>query len=261
MSSLPPRLAAWLRPRVAEPPRERLATCHACAMCAAPGEPSTPRHFRPDVKCCTWHPTLPNFAVGAILRDPASPGRDVLRRKIEEGVGVTPRGVGPPQHWEMLYARAPFGRTRAMVCPYFADGACGVWRHREAVCATYFCKHEDGPAGERWWTSAKRFLSAVEDDLASWCVTELDPGPEPRARIAAAPPDGELPPWDFEGPLPRAELEARFGRWADRVEAFFEACADLVDGIDPERVLERCGPEARLAARNLTDEEHARKVT
>jgi hypothetical protein len=245
---------------VAELPPERLATCHACAMCTAPVPPA--ERFRPDTKCCTYQPKLPNFAVGDILRDPGALARDRLRARILVGAGVDPTGVGPPLHWELLYARAPFGRTRAMLCPWFVEdgGRCGVWAHREGVCATWFCRHERGDAGEAWWTAVKRYLESVEEDLATWCVLRLDPGPAARARLGTktAPP-GDLPADDFgEAPTPE-EHAARWGRWAGRELAFFEACAELVAGLDPARVLDLCGPATHLAAENVRDAEAARR--
>ena len=60
---------------------EKKATCDVCAM--ARPKNRTKVHYQPDLKCCTFHPFLPNFLVGAILQDPSlKAGAEVLRDKI-----------------------------------------------------------------------------------------------------------------------------------------------------------------------------------
>jgi len=56
-----------------EVPAETKATCAWCAMCpssasgAVESVDGVSRLFRPDTKCCTYYPKLPNYLVGAIL--------------------------------------------------------------------------------------------------------------------------------------------------------------------------------------------------
>src|SRR6218665_3697133 len=56
-------------------PVETKATCDACAMCPSSAAGTVEsvdgvsRLFRPDTKCCTYYPRLPNFLVGALLSD------------------------------------------------------------------------------------------------------------------------------------------------------------------------------------------------
>src|SRR6476661_2494548 len=77
-----------------EIPRETKATCDDCAMCdqsrAVPSVDGLNRLFRPDTKCCTYHPKLPNYLVGALLSD-EDPAMAEGRRRIEEKFA---RGVG-----------------------------------------------------------------------------------------------------------------------------------------------------------------------
>ena len=63
---------------------ETRATCSDCAMCdkAGPAEAVAPvggGFFRPEVKCCSYHPTLPNFLAGAALQDASSGGAEGRR--------------------------------------------------------------------------------------------------------------------------------------------------------------------------------------
>jgi hypothetical protein len=68
-STLPPLYAEWAESFLGGPiPAETDATCQDCAMCPPPGKrPATGVFFSPDVKCCSYMPTLPNFLVGRML--------------------------------------------------------------------------------------------------------------------------------------------------------------------------------------------------
>ena len=97
--------------------------------------------FSPDLKCCTYHPTLPNFLVGALFAD-ADPALDEGRRRVRAAIarraGVSPEWVGPPRKYRVLLEAGRvrgFGRARALVCPYLDSGRCSIWRHRESVHA------------------------------------------------------------------------------------------------------------------------------
>src|SRR5262245_42546607 len=66
--SLPSLYARWIADLLAAPiPEETIATCDNCVMCKP--DAVTPLVFRPEVKCCTYLPQLPNFIVGRILTD------------------------------------------------------------------------------------------------------------------------------------------------------------------------------------------------
>jgi hypothetical protein len=123
-------------------PSETEATCDDCAMCAAGGAQRGDAYFfRPDVKCCSFVPNLPNFLVGRILAD-ADPhlaaGRASVEARSEAGMAVTPLGLGQPPAYRVLYDRgapAAFGRSRTLRCPHFLDdgvGRCAIWRHRNS---------------------------------------------------------------------------------------------------------------------------------
>src|SRR5713101_6632134 len=161
-------------------PPESRATCDDCAMCAPEGaaEPNT-LYFSPRVKCCTYQPRLPNFLVGRALEDrdfAFSAGRATVERRIDGGVEVTPLGLEQSAAYGLLYQHgsAGFGHAESMRCPHYIEegGRCGIWRHRNSICATWFCKYERGAVGLAFWERLRDLLMAVEKDLAVWCVLE-----------------------------------------------------------------------------------------
>lgn len=247
-----PLLPAFFR---AEVPAERKATCANCAMCApdagaavAPVD-GVSRLFRPDTKCCTYDPRLPNYLVGALLAD-ARPelaeGRRRVAARIAHRVGVTPQWLRPSPRYAALYdqARNAFGRSAALRCPYFdtADGGCTIWPYREAVCSTFFCKYVAAADGRKFWMSLKSYLTLAEIQLSRFAMFELC-----RELLLAQPDrgtgreDAPLGPDELDDqPPPAARYAATWGAWAGRETEFYVACFELVRRLGPadlERLL------------------------
>lgn len=149
-------------------PPERRADCGDCVMCRPDAEPGV--RFRPDVKCCGFLPSLPNFLVGAILEegDPRS-----VRARVAAGQ-AGPLGLGVSADYAERYASADldFGLNPSLICPHFEGGRCGIWRHRNAVCRTWWCRFEDGRRGGAFWGALRRLLSAIELLLARRCAAD-----------------------------------------------------------------------------------------
>jgi len=268
---LPPLYANWLAELLGNSvPRKRHASCDSCAMCAGTGERSgSDYYFSPSVKCCTYHPNLPNFLVGRILSDddPAAlPGRMTVEKRVREGVAVTPLGLGMPPVYSVLYGNSPnaFGRSQSLLCPYYIEdgGRCGIWRNRESTCTTWFCKHVRGKVGITFWRgSLYPLLSVVERDLARWCVLEHqfdDDALRHLARTEAW--TGQPGPVTAESMDNRVE-EGRYARiwdeWRGREIDFFIRCAKLVTDLSWKDVLTVSSPEARAYAR-LTKQAYSR---
>ncbi|HEY2708836.1 MAG TPA: hypothetical protein VGI95_12360 [Caulobacteraceae bacterium] len=266
---LPRLFARWAETLLEAPiPRERVATCDNCVMCPPPDASATDTYFRPDTKCCTFTPNLPNFLVGAALADDdpeAAAGRASLTARIAAGASVTPLGLGQPAVYRSLYGNAQaYGRSRALLCPHFDEaggGRCGIWRHRDAVCATWFCKHVRGEVGHDFWRGALlRLLVHVEQSLAKWCVLELEVAPDTLEALASDPAWSDDPPdmtiAALEG---RANPSARrlWGDWFGREAEFYRRCAELVETLGWDEVLAISGAEGRALA-SLTQHAFAR---
>lgn len=189
-------------------PREERATCHDCAVGAPEGQTDRLRPMRADVRCCTYHPTHPNWLVGRALRrgGPAERAVDKRMTCMDDGVSVV--GIGPSAALKRAWKSFEdpwlmFGQLPEYLCPYFNRETlgCNVWQDRGAICRTWFCKHTDGTRGRELWAFTRRVLKSVERRLAAWCIVHGDP-PDEHA-------------------------------WEDRevLRAWYIRCADLVDAM------------------------------
>jgi hypothetical protein len=242
-------------------PAESEATCSNCAMLPGPGDApasDTALFFDPRVKCCTYVPALPNFLVGRILLDTSlemAAGRASVRARIAASTGVTPMGLERPPVFAVLYARGAaetFGQSVHLRCPHYQTdtGGCGIWRHRQSVCTTWFCKHSRGVVGARFWRALRQLLGLVERSLAVHCVRSLAPGPAAARHAASAVtpvPQANLRASDLDG-TPDPAVRGLWGRYLGQEETFYEAAGRLVGAMGWDEVCRLGGVELELAA-------------
>jgi hypothetical protein len=273
-STLPPLYAAWMEQILTGPiPEETEATCEHCAMCTqAPTRPTVSTYlFNPQTKCCTYMPRLPNFLVGRILEDPDPDllrGRMSVEARIRRKVAVTPLGLTSDPVQALLYRQgreATFGKSRTLRCPHYLEesGHCGVWKHRESTCTTWFCKHVRGAVGMRFWHTVQQLLRAVEESLAQWCVYELDVGTEALQLLFPSPQQRKANPsldaHQLDGTVDSKRYQAIWGNWADREQDFFTKSAALVNALAWNDVRTICGPEIQILVR-LTQEAYSHLI-
>ncbi|MCA9545602.1 MAG: hypothetical protein KC613_14455 [Myxococcales bacterium] len=233
--SLPVTYARWLEELLGEaPPSEPKATCHDCVMC----QPDLPadRAFNPATRCCTYVPRMPNFLVGRLLEDPdpaLAPGLRSLQSRLA-GEAAHPLGLelseAQAAEYDRLLADESFGQADIQ-CPHQRDdGLCGIWKHRNGICATWFCRHGRGAVGEAFWDAVQRWLTAIEDVLAEFAARSAY-----QARGLAV---------DAAG-----LAEGAWGAWPGTPAEFYRACADRVAGLDWRAVRRLGGPAVRKRAR------------
>jgi hypothetical protein len=216
--------------------------------------------FHPVLKCCTYLPEIPNFSVGRILEDsdPQSiAGRRTVEGRIKRGIAVSPLGLRADARARLLYdagiEHGAFGRAEALRCPHLlADGRCGIWRFREAVCTTWFCKHERGATGYNFWQSLRELLRLIEQSLALWCLLQLDFPPQLLERLLG-PPDRKdnkgIPANELDQHADFREHKAIWGEWAGREQELYRSCALLVTALEWRQVLQISGPAVEARAR------------
>jgi Fe-S-cluster containining protein len=249
-------------------PDETDATCADCAMCSADitRRAGSDLFYNPETKCCTFTPTLPNFLVGRILRDDdalCAQGRLSVDARLGAGLAVTPLGVGPPLTFRSLYAATStqaFGRSKTLRCPHYLEeggGRCGIWKHRESVCTTFYCKHVRGAVGSKFWKSLQRLLLAVEQSLSEWCVVELDVGVEALGVLFGSNPsrtqNHQPDSLALDRKVDRRLYDRAWGTWSGREREFYGEAARLVDGLEWPDILAIGGPELRICDRLIRD--------
>jgi Fe-S-cluster containining protein len=217
-------------------------------------------------KCCTYQPRIHNFLAGRILAETDTSmrrAREILEEMITRRSGATPMGVyGPRTYWLHYEAvSAAFGRSSALRCLFFdpSSGDCGIWPHREATCATWFCKHNRGQKGKLFWESLRDLLIAMERALARTLILEMDPGAE-ALKLAFSQYGEPYEPEELVGSTSDALHSRHWGSWAGREREFFLECARRADGMALEEVLSLGGVETRALARLVLEQFRALKA-
>jgi hypothetical protein len=169
-----PVAVAWMAPELLGAlPQESLADCSNCPMAGAP--------FLVDVRCCTFHPVVPNFLAGRALRR-GGVGAAKVRERLQRSDGLDLRGIGPPAGWKAMYDREQeqgFGRRADWACPFWVKGplSCSIWEDRNHTCRSWHCKHVDKAAGQRLWAAQRALGRAVESALAVAAAKRRDTDP------------------------------------------------------------------------------------
>ena len=157
-------------------PREVRSKCSDCVMVPPNGQvdPLPDGYFHPDGRCCTYHPTLPNYLAGRILKD-GGRGARLIKKRMEQRERVSEQGIRIAAERNEVYnkkAHGLFGRELSFRCPYWVGGdyACGIWVNREAVCRTWHCRHQKGPLGMALWKATRALLFWSQNQLRNYCV-------------------------------------------------------------------------------------------
>jgi len=253
-----PLTGAWLETALGgQIPVEANATCSDCAMCHKGDVSADDGHsYRPDVKCCSYWPDLPNYVVGQALQSQSNvDGVRRLMEQIQGGAHVVPAGIGPSRRDRLIsdeLAPELFGRSADVICPYFAreDGNCSIWPYRNSVCSTWFCKHVRGALGQTFWAAVSRLLLSVENTLTLWCMRQT--GIPLAAFDALAFPLPLMGVSSVRLPKP-SQLDVdrarqMWGQWWGREIDFFRRCSDDVARLKWDDVKAIGGPDLLVLA-------------
>jgi hypothetical protein len=246
--SLPELYDRWISELLKAPlPEEPESTCTECAMCSTNKIQRTKldHQFNDATKCCTIFPKIPNFLAGKILldQDPESTtGRLRFLGQMHVFTLVTPLGVLPPPGENSRYGAltGTFGHDIDLRCPYYIDtdgGLCGIWKHRNAKCATFFCKHTRGQTGLYFWRALKDLLQQIEETLSIWCIHELKVGNEDFRRIFPIG-QNDLETFNrqsqFYYSISKNDIglsKQVWGKWFGKERSFLEECSHLTDSF------------------------------
>jgi hypothetical protein len=234
---------------------ESAATCRNCAMLEKTDSLShAPKFFSARTKCCTHHPEIPSYLVGAIISstDPDhETGRRRMIKRISDKTSITPLGVLRPKKFNLLIKNSSldyFGRSEKLLCPFYeSSGLCTLSTYWDAVCSTWFCKHNSGEEGMRFWRALRKYLENLERILARYLLLKMDFRP-------ALPIDEStsLSLQELDDLPPLAEhYDKLWGDWAGREEEFFIASYKEIKGLSQEDFAVIEGVEQKLHLRAL----------
>ncbi len=150
-------------------PDERRATCMNCPK-------SCYEDYRPDYRCCTYHPRIPNYLLG--LNALGANGDLALDIILEKGL-LLPEGMNhaPLQWYDYLddLENENFGKSQKVLCPMLEEstGYCRAHAFRNSVCSTFFCLKDHGQTGDDFWSSVQTLGTQVELSLSQWCLKML----------------------------------------------------------------------------------------
>lgn len=261
---------AWMKDVVPALPTESDATCANCPMLQkSPADEGV--FFNPSTKCCTYSPSVPNYLVGMILADTGEaggPGREAVNQRIAAQTNALPLGLLAPDSGRRGSGADcgfdQFGRNPDRRCPYYRQetGLCAIWAHRNAVCATWFCKHHHGLRSLRFWRLTRLLLEHVESKLAVWAALQLGLGDQ--ACLLLLPAVYALASTTGRDPTPadalRVPYGSAWGAWAGKEREYYVECARLVEGLGWRDVKARVGPDVgvyELAVRRAHADLHS----
>lgn len=159
---------------------ETKATCDNCLRARDKRFSYT---YKPDLKCCTFHPFTPNYAVGAVLDlYPETVGGQKVKHKIFNKEFSLPIGLIAPFDYQLKFLtkeEEDFGNRSDLLCPYYdkIKNQCSIWEYRGVVCTSFYCRSDYGQDGQRFWAVLSDYLSYVEMALAEECLVTLDFSP------------------------------------------------------------------------------------
>lgn len=245
--------------------RETRATCDNCAMQPARRGPRARITYRPDLKCCTFDPWVPNFMVGAMLEDQtlSQAGHRAIARKLSSIEECTPLGFRASTDFQRRFLRKDeheFGNREDWLCPYFdrENQNCGIWRHRGNVCISFFCQSDAGTKGLRFWEEFGDLLHLIELSVMEECLVQLDFSPRQLSEL--------LPLIDrqthmMHRRLPAitpAEFKKMWNHYDDPAE-FFRKCYRIAAALSPREIREVVG-EAGTRAVQRVHERRAKMI-
>lgn len=221
--------------------------------------------YKPDLKCCTFHPYLPNFSVGALLsRSEKTSGILKIENKIKNREFALPIGIVAPFDYQFLFLNKEdeqFGNDAALLCPYYDTGGnrCSIWSSRGVVCTTFFCRSDDGQAGLKFWAVLSDYLSYVEMALAEECLVQLDFSPRDLSDQLFYLNKREFDQDEVtQKSLSKEEDKKIWNGYEDRIE-FYKKCFAIVQKLDRKQFKEILGEQGLSLEDEVLDYANRRK--
>ncbi len=235
---------------------ETKATCNNCLRSRDKRFSYT---YKANLKCCTFHPYTPNYAVGALLKASSkTSGIQKIETKIENREFALPIGLVAPFDYQFTFLNKDeeeFGNNESLLCPYYSkeQNQCSVWMYRGVVCTTFFCRSDYGQDGQKFWAVMSDYLSYVEMALAEECLVMLDFSPRDLSDQLYY-----LNKREFEqGEAEQKQLDVKTDKllwngYADKAE-FYIKCFEIVKKLDRTQFKEILGEQGLALEKEVLD--------
>lgn len=215
--------------------------------------------YKPELKCCTFHPYIPNFAVGGLLLlENESVGIKKLKNKISQREFAFPVGVMAPFDYQFIFMtkeEEQFGNDKNLLCPYYdiLKNQCSVWKYRGVVCTSFYCRSDFGQDGLKFWAVLSDYLSYVEMALAEECLVQLDFSPRDLSDQLLFLNKREFEPEETEQKCLAMEVDkALWNGYTDKFE-FYKKCFAIVSKIDRSQFKEILGSQGLELEKEVMD--------
>lgn len=213
--------------------------------------------YKPELKCCTFFPFLPNYAVGGIIHKKLS-GSKAVKHKISGREFALPIGLYPTLKYQYDFQnKSPtdFGVKKNLLCPYFdkENSNCSIWEFRGTVCTTFFCRSDYGKKGLQFWDNLNEYLSYIEMALAEECMVMLDFSPRDISDQLDYMNRKEFTiKEETQKILSESEMK-KFWNGYKSAEDFYLMCYSLVQGLSKKQFNEIIGEKGQHLEKNVLE--------
>lgn len=145
--------------------------CGNCFMTKPRGLTRDLGPFEAELKCCTYHPFLPNFTLGALMVE-VDEGR-LLAETLDLYLKDSRLTVLGAFSLRSSTSVCETGKNFSDKCPFLKSGRCSIHGFRPSTCSTYVCRSNTGEAGLKAWRTFERQLAKFEWSLANDVAFEI----------------------------------------------------------------------------------------
>lgn len=226
-----------------------LETKATCSDCLRSRDKRFQYAYDPNLKCCTFFPFFPNYAVGGIIKTYPSAAK-MIRSMIKSRKFTLPIGLFPSPNYQFEFSQkspTDFGVRDDLLCPFYdtKKNQCSVWMYRGVVCTTFFCTSNHGKAGIQFWRKTSDYLSLIELGLAEEVLVHLDFSPRDISDQLAF---LNMKEWTSEQKnqtaLKSSEMKKYWNGYEDP-EAFYVKCFELIQSQKRKDIMELIGESGR----------------
>ena len=142
--------------------------CGSCFMTNPKGLTRDIGPFKKSLKCCTFHPFLPSFTVGALLAE-QNPKLEMYLATSR----LTPLGAFPLNAGTSICQTGKIESTACFFLSNDGEARCTIRPYRPSTCAGYACRSNRGAQGLKSWRAWEDKVKEFEWTLVHLTAFEL----------------------------------------------------------------------------------------